>query len=151
MGLTSSNIKSGLSSAMGEGRISVSSSTSNPTFRVEITQNAAGIWTYTVEMNPNYLTNLDNGTKIIIAHEMYHVYKIETGPANQTGANDYHHILMVLDPDYKAMLTEIFPGHDDAYYDMLKYAGTVGSPIFDNLPEAEQNAIRLFFTNNGIY
>ncbi|MDD4191551.1 MAG: hypothetical protein PHI28_09470 [Mangrovibacterium sp.] len=151
MGLTSSNIKSGLTAAMSDGRITVNSSTSNPIFYFTFSQNAAGQWIYNVSINPNNLTNLDNGTKMIIAHEMFHFYKIETGPANQAGANDYHHSLMVLEPDYRAMLKEIFPGFTEAEYDMLRFAGTLGSPIFDDLPQAERTAIIDFFITNGIY
>ena len=151
IGLTASSIADGITLAMNEGRITVNSSTSNPIFYVTFTMNAEGKWIYTIAMNPNNLTNLDNGTKMIIAHEMYHFYKIGTGPANQAGANDYHHALMVLDSDYSSMLMEIFPGHDSAYYDMLRFAGTPGSPIFDNLPQAERDAIQQFFIANGFY
>lgn len=151
MGLTSSNIKSGMALAMSEGRITVDSSISNPIFYSTITKNAEGKWIYTIAMNPNNLTNIDNGTKMIIAHELYHFYKIENGPENEAGANDYHHSMMILDTAYRAMLMEIFPDHDEAYYDMLRFAGTVGSPIFEDLPQAERTAILDFFTANGIY
>lgn len=168
MGLTSSYIKIGMEWAMNEGRITINSSTSNPIFYAPFTKNADGLWIYSILINPNYFSNPNsNGIKALIAHEMYHFYKIETGPENQAGANDYHHELMVIDSDngYKSMLKEIFPGHEnDGYYyvcpttgkeydfyDMLKFAGTVGTSIFDDLPQAEQDAITDFFETNGIY
>jgi hypothetical protein len=57
----------------------------------------------------------------------------------------------VADPAYTTMLKDLFPGHNDDYYNMLKMCGTIGSPVFENLPQADKVALMNFFYNNGIY
>jgi hypothetical protein len=90
------------------------------------------------------------------------IYKIETGYGNENNANDLHHGSMTLDPDYRAMLMEIFPGHENEivynengtnyyYYDLLVYAGTARSPAFDMLSQSLKDAIQQFLGNNGFY
>lgn len=116
-------------------------------------------------MNPDYFSNVtDNSTKMIIAHELYHFFKVETGFGNGYNANDQHHTQMVMDSDYRSMLMEIFPGHEQDsnnfyntttgeqwdYYGMLRFAGTIGSPIFNDLAQADQDALIDFFDRNGI-
>jgi hypothetical protein len=149
-GLTSSSIKNYIASAMNEGRISVNSSANNPIFSMQYVTNLVKP-VYTVSMNQGYFISLDNGTKMIMAHEFYHIYRVESGYGNGSDANDTQHTSMLIDPDYKAMLMEIFPGHDTAFYDMLKMAGTQGSPIFEDLPQPDKDALYVFFLQNGIY
>lgn len=47
-----------------------------------------------------------------------------------------------------------FPGHDPAFYDALVYAGTIGSPVFEELSEEAIDTLKnfskkmTFITNN---
>lgn len=86
--------------------------------------------------------------QVIWAHEMYHVYSAGSGALK---SNDADHALMVKDLVYKDFLKEAFPGHDPAFYDALVYAGTIGSPVFEELSDEKQELLLNFFEKNNIY
>lgn len=44
-----------------------------------------------------------------------------------------------------------FPGHDPAFYDALVYAGTLDSPVFDELSPEEKLKIFGLFNKYDIY
>ncbi len=44
-----------------------------------------------------------------------------------------------------------FSGYDPAFYDALVYAGTIGSPVFEELSDEKQELLLNFFEKNNIY
>ena len=44
-----------------------------------------------------------------------------------------------------------FPGHGPAFYGALVYAGTIGSPVFEELSDEKQELLLNFFEKNNIY
>jgi len=108
--------------------------------------------TYQVKFNynPTYFDSQTFfGQEVICIHEMYHIYR-ETNPSNIGTDNDIDHSYMISDPQYLAWLKEAFPGCSDSFYNDLRYAGTIGTPAFYNLPQAEQARLIKFFEDNNI-
>ncbi len=66
-------------------------------------------------------------------------------------SNDADHALMVTDPVYKDFLKEAFPGHDPAFDDALVYAGTIESPVFEELSDEKQKLLLDLFKQYNIY
>lgn len=152
MGLTPNSIVSGYLGVINEGRILSVNTTSDGIFYMGCSRNAEGKWLYTIYMDPNYFSDpSSNGTKALVAHELYHFFLFETESGNQANINNYHHSRMVDSPEYKTMLRDMFYGHGDEYYDTLSYAGTIGTPTFENLEPRVKEEIINFFIRNEIY
>ena len=108
--------------------------------------------TYQVKFNynPTYFDSQTFfGQEVICIHEMYHIYR-ETNPSNIGTDNDIDHSYMISDPQYLAWLKEAFPGCSDSFYNDLRYAGTIGSPVWNSLSQAEKDRLITFFQTNGI-
>jgi len=84
----------------------------------------------------------DFATQVIWIHEFEHYYLDNN---NTIIGNDIDHANMVTDPNYFNWLKEEFPGYTDDFYNNLKYAGTVNSPVFLNLSTDCQNDLYNFF------
>lgn len=83
--------------------------------------------------------------KAIILHEMYHIFKgLDTD-------NDHDHEEMTKDPVYLHALEKIFPDESLAFYGHMAYAGTMGSPVFEELPLNKQDELIDFFHRYKIY
>ena len=99
--------------------------------------------------NPNIINELTClALETILIHEMYHLYRACNFA---TTSNDSDHASMTTDVNYFNWLKQAFPGHTDNFYEDLRYAGTVISPVFTNLPDTEQDCYSKFFKNNSIY
>lgn len=83
--------------------------------------------------------------KAIIIHEMYHIYR------GLNSNNDHDHEEMTKDPLYLQALEKIFPDRPFSFYDQMSYAGTIGSPVFEQLSLNHQNELIDFFHRNKIY
>ncbi|MGL5788249.1 MAG: hypothetical protein ACRCX4_15765 [Bacteroidales bacterium] len=83
--------------------------------------------------------------KAIIIHEMYHIFK------GQNTDNDHDHEEMTKDPVYLHALEKLFPDKTLSFYDLMAYAGTMGSPVFEELPLNKQDELIDFFHRNKIY
>jgi len=80
---------------------------------------------------------------------MYHIYR-ETNPSIIGSDNNTDHSYMISDPQYLAWLKEAFPGCSDSFYNDLRYAGTIGTPVWDSLSQAEKDRLKKFFDDNNI-
>ncbi len=136
---------------LAEGRIKTVTELHFGHFLVEATKNSEGKYEYSFFMNS---TSLDppngNTAKIIVAHELYHLYSFERGVAGGGGTNDYHHQSMIYDNDYKDFLKEVLPGFSNENYESLKYAGTTESPVYQELPNEQKMKIEGFFKDHKI-
>lgn len=148
--ITKSTLTKGIKDAMKDGRISVKDAKSSNIFTIQV-KKVGGQWTYSVSYNAATVSGDNIGTKLVIGHEVYHIHRFENGGYYGTETNAKHHEQMVNDPLYKDMLKELIPGQTEDFYNKAIYAGTPGTPIFDNLTKAEQDAITAFFEKNGIH
>lgn len=86
---------------------------------------------------------------LVILHEYYHVFRfIHDGLSPSMTNDDYNnsqHATMVNDPMWRQWLEELFPRLSDEEIDMLIYAGTEGSPVFERLDEDVKKKITDFF------
>ena len=58
---------------------------------------------------------------------------------------------MVEDGIYVEWLKKMFPGRKDSEYELMKYAGTIKSPVYhQDVPYTTQMAIIDFFKQNNI-
>ncbi|MGL4779735.1 MAG: hypothetical protein ACRCXN_02725 [Bacteroidales bacterium] len=84
--------------------------------------------------------------ELILLHEVYHMYK------GNNSENEKDHEEMSKDPLYLEALKIVFPNESDQFYQMAQYAGTVGSPVFEDLPyEKQDELIALFHRYNVTY
>ncbi|MGL5731038.1 MAG: hypothetical protein ACRCX5_07940, partial [Bacteroidales bacterium] len=84
--------------------------------------------------------------ELILLHEVYHMFK------GNDSENEKDHEEMSKDPLYLEALKTVFPNESEQFYQMARYAGTVGSPVFENLPYAKQDElIALFHRYNVTY
>ena len=77
--------------------------------------------------------------ELILLHEMYHMYK------GNNSENEKDHEDMSKDPLYLDALKKLFPDQSDQFYEMAQYAGTVGSPVFEDLPFEKQDELIALF------
>ena len=99
--------------------------------------------------DPTQINGLsDFAIQIIWIHEFEHYY-LDTH--NSVTGNDIDHANMITDPNYLNWLKEEFPGHTDDYYNDLKYAGTLTSPVYQNLSDDCKDELEIFFKDNNIY
>ena len=64
--------------------------------------------------------------------------------------SDSDHAEQVSDPNFMAWLRMTFPDYSDDEYELLKYAGTPGSPVFENLSDEKKEEIENFLRNENI-
>lgn len=90
--------------------------------------------------------------QLIMVHELYHLHLyLKAGVTKPTSSdNDDHHRQMVEDGIYVEWLKKMFPGHKDAEYELMKYAGTTLSPVFINESSSKKKQINTFFLKNSI-
>ena len=90
--------------------------------------------------------------QLIMVHELYHLHLyLKAGVTKPTSSdNDDHHRQMVEDGIYVEWLKKMFPGRPNDEHDLMKYAGTINSPIFQNQQKKKQNKIKKFFQNSNI-
>lgn len=77
--------------------------------------------------------------ELILLHEVYHMYK------GNDSENEKDHEEMSKDPLYLKALKTVFPNESDQFYQMAQYAGTVGSPVFEDLPYEKQDELIALF------
>lgn len=96
----------------------------------------------------------ERGVTMVGVHELFHINNIDNKGvdlSSNNAMNNRDHADMVSDPEYLDWLKVLVPGKDDEYYENLRYAGTIGSPVFDDLDEKRQRELKKFFRNNKIY
>lgn len=92
----------------------------------------------------------DAGMNNAFCHEMWHIYKnMEIGSINNINEIG-DHSSMLTDPVYDSWLRAIFPGKDNSYYEVLKYAGAENAPEYNNLSSETQKAIEDWRKANGL-
>jgi len=97
--------------------------------------------------DPVFTESLDyEALKAVCIHELYHIY-IDTNNTGRT--DDLDHSSMISDPDYVAWLQQAIPGKDAAFYQKLKYLGTIGSTVWNNLSQADRDSLIQFFEDNN--
>ncbi|MCD8185444.1 MAG: hypothetical protein LUD68_03020 [Rikenellaceae bacterium] len=117
--------------------------------------------------NPNELNSItEHGLTVACLHEMYHLYRFDNGTwrienwfgltSDQQQAllitiNQNDHQAQVNDPNYLEWLKEALPGSPDSEYDYLRYAGTIGTPVFDDLSSSRKNEISSWLLKNGFF
>lgn len=82
---------------------------------------------------------------MVSVHEIWHLYKFEKGEVNGAQTNAEHHQSMIDNPDYKNMIKDLFPDKSDEFHNNARYAGTIGTPVFDNLSKENQKELMDFF------
>lgn len=58
---------------------------------------------------------------------------------------------MVGDEEYMNFIEDVIPGHSDEFYYNMSYAGTIGSPVYDDLNTDKKDELEAFFIKNKIY
>lgn len=143
----------GVKKAADEGRLSVKEETnSSAVFSISVIKKD-GKWEYHMTVNPALLGKADGITSLIIfVHEIDHISRFEKNEVSTilSNTNDDHHKSMVNDSGYKDFLKEAIPNKDKEFYDNAVYAGTVGSPVYDNLSEEKRLSLNEFFDDNKI-
>lgn len=101
-----------------------------------------------IHFNPSIINSLNRpAVDLIMVHEMFHIYYEVTFGKN---SNDGDHYQMIYNPYYVQCLKQVFYG-SDSYFEKLKYAGTQGSPVYDDLPAERQEELIEFFKEKQIY
>lgn len=143
----------GVKKAADEGRLNVKEdSKSSEVFNISV-RKKDGKWEYHMTVNPTLLGKADDITSLIIfAHEIDHISRFEKNEVSEvlSNTNDDHHKSMVNDSGYKDFLKQAIPDKESKFYDNIVYAGTVGSPVYDNLSEKKRTALEKFFDDNKI-
>ena len=95
-----------------------------------------------IRYNDQYFSTLtDKGQQLVLFHEYLHGYLAINGKS-------YDHSTFLENNDYLQGIKEIFPGQNDDFYKMMKYAGCADAPQFKDLSPQEKSDIATFVNSN---
>lgn len=78
-----------------------------------------------------FLSLSEDGILVVLLHEYIHAYRAINGL-------DFSHDAMIDDPMYLEGIKNIFPGHSDAFYDVMIYVGCPDAQGFLDLSPSNQ-------------
>ena len=138
--ITNSEIRSFIS----KGNLPITPDDKIKTMTIRVESNSDGTVTGLkgILYNEQYFSNLtDQGQQLVLFHEYVHGYLAINGKS-------YDHSTLIESNDYLQGIKDIFPGQNDDFYKMMKYAGCADAPQFKNLSPQEKRDIATLVNSN---